>query len=279
MTDSHSHIPSLALNNGHSIPAIGLGTYPFDDDRAACAVGSALELGYRLIDSAAAYGNEAGVGRAISSSAVPRDQIVVTTKLPGRDHGFDETLASFERSRLRLGLEYVDLYLIHWPLPRISRYVESWRAMIRLRTEGLICSIGVSNFTAAQIERLEAETGVSPAVNQIELHPHFPQAAMLDYDRAKGIVTQRWSPLGRGDLLGDETIVAIAAAHRVSAAQVILRWHVQRGAIPIPKSAAPARQAANLDVFGFALTETEMAALAGFGHRRLGGNPDTHEEY
>ena len=218
MTESHSHIPSLALNDGRSLPAIGLGTYPLDDDQAATAVGSALSIGYRLIDTAAAYGNEAGVGRAISSSVVPRGDIVVTTKLPGRDHGFEATLESFDRSRSRLGLEYVDLYLIHWPLPRIDRYVQSWRAMIRLRTQGLIRSIGVSNFTAAQIERLEVETGVLPAVNQIELHPHFPQTSMLGYDRAEGIVTQSWSPLGRGNLLGDETITAIAAAHQVSPA-------------------------------------------------------------
>jgi diketogulonate reductase-like aldo/keto reductase len=274
-----SDVASLPLNDGRSIPAIGLGTYPLDDDQAAAAVGSALELGYRLIDTAAAYGNEAGVGRAISSSRVPRDDIVVTTKLPGRDHGFDQTLASFERSRARLGLEHVDLYLIHWPLPRIDRYVASWRAMIRLQGEGLIRSIGVSNFTAAQIERLEAETGVLPAVNQIELHPHFPQAPMLDYDRAKAIATQSWSPLGRGDLLRDAAIRAIASAHGVFAAQVVLRWHVQRGAIPIPKSAAPARQAANLDVFGFELTDHEMAAIAGLSQQRIGGDPDTHEEF
>ncbi len=182
-------------------------------------------------------------------------------------------------SRARLGLEHVDLYLIHWPLPRIDRYVATWRAMIRLQEEGLIGSIGVSNFTATQIERLETETGVAPAVNQIELHPRFPQAPMRDYDRARGIATQSWSPLGRGDILGDATIGAIAAAHQVSAAQVVLRWHVQRGAIPIPKSATPERQAANLDVFGFELADHEMAAIAGLSHQRIGGDPDTHEEF
>jgi diketogulonate reductase-like aldo/keto reductase len=274
-----SHVPSRPLNDGHSIPAIGLGTYPLDDDEADAAVGSALQLGYRLIDDAAAYGNEAGVGRAIASSRVPRAELVVTTKLPGRDHGFEQTLASFEQSRVRLGLEYIDLYLIHWPLPRIDRYVESWRAMIRLQREGVVLSIGVSNFTAAQIDRLETETGVLPAVNQIELHPHFPQGAMLDYNRAKGIATQSWSPLGRGDLLHDATISAIASAHRVSPAQVILRWHFQRDAIPIPKSATPARQAANLDVFRFELTDREITAISGLGQRRLGGDPDTHEEF
>jgi len=274
-----SHAPRRPLNDGHSIPAIGLGTYPLDDEEAAAAVGSALELGYRLIDTAVAYGNEAGAGRAIAGSRVPRDELVVTTKLPGRDHGFEQTLVSFEQSRVRLGLEYVDLYLIHWPLPRIDKYVESWRAMIRLQSEGVVRSIGVSNFTAAQIDRLETETGVLPAVNQIELHPHFPQGAMLDYDRAKAIATQSWSPLGRGDLLHDATINAIASAHHVSPAQAILRWHVQCDAIPIPKSATPARQAVNLDVFRFELTDHEMAAIGGLGQRRLGGDPETHEEF
>jgi len=274
-----SLVPRRPLNDGHSIPAIGLGTYPLDDDEADAAVGFALELGYRLIDTAVAYGNEAGVGRAIASSRVPRDELVVTTKLPGRDHGFEQTLASFEQSRVRLGLEYIDLYLIHWPLPRIDRYVESWRAMIRLQREGVVRSVGVSNFTAAQIERLETETGVLPAVDQIELHPRFPQGPMLDYNRARGIATQSWSPLGRGDLLHDATINAIASAHRVSPAQVILRWHVQRDAIPIPKSATPERQAVNLDVFRFELTDREMAAISGMGKRRLGGDPDTHEEF
>jgi 2,5-diketo-D-gluconate reductase A len=274
-----SLVPRRPLNDGHSIPAMGLGTYPLDDDEAAVAVGSALELGYRLIDTAVAYDNEAGAGRAIAGSQVPRDEIVVTTKLPGRDHGFEQTLASFEQSRVRLGLEYIDLYLIHWPLPRIDRYVESWRAMIRLQRQGVVRSIGVSNFTAAQIDRLETETGVLPAVNQIELHPRFPQGAMLDRNLARGIATQSWSPLGRGDLLHDATINAIASARRVSPAQVILRWHVQRGAIPIPKSAAPARQAVNLDVFRFELTDREIAAITGLGQARLGGDPDTHEEF
>ena len=273
-----SLVPSRPLRDGQSIPVIGLGTYPLDDDEAAAAVGIALELGYRLIDTAAAYGNESGVGRAIARSRVPREELVVTTKLPGREHGFDETLASFQHSRTRLGLEYIDLYLIHWPLPRLDRYVESWRAMIRLQSEGVVRSIGVSNFTAAQIERLEHETGVLPAVNQIELHPHFPQRTMFDFDRAKDIATQGWSPLGRGNLLDDATISAIATDHHVSPAHVILRWHVQRGVIPIPKSATPARQATNLDVFRFELTDHEMAIIGGLGHQRLGGDPDTHEE-
>ena len=272
-------VPNRLLSDGQSMPAMGLGTWPLDDDEAAEAVVTALELGYRLIDTAANYGNEAGVGGAVSRSPVPREEIVVTTKLPGRDQGFDETLVSFEQSRARLGLERIDLYLIHWPLPRLDRYVESWRAMIRLQAEGLVGSIGVSNFTATHIDRLVRETGVPPAVNQIELHPLFPQGAMLDYDQAKRIVTQSYMPLGRGVLLDEARIGAIASAHDVSPAQVVLRWHVQRGAIPIPKSATPARQATNLDVFRFALTDGEMAAMGGFDHRRLAGDPDTFEEF
>jgi len=273
-----SPVPELALNDGATIPAIGLGTYPLDDGGAVQAVSCALELGYRLIDTAVAYGNETGVGRAVARSPVPRDEIVVTTKLPGRDHGYRETLESFARSRARLGLDLVDLYLIHWPLPRIDRYVASWRAMIELRAQGRVRSIGVSNFTQAQIERLETETGVLPAVNQIELHPGFSQRVMLGYDHTRGIVTQSWTPLGRGDPLSDELVASIAAAHGVSPAQVVLRWHVQRGAVPIPKSATPARQAANLDVFGFALSVAEMAAVDALDGRRIGGDPDTHEE-
>jgi len=273
-----SPVPELALNDGATIPAIGLGTYPLDDEGAVQAVSCALELGYRLIDTAVAYGNETGVGRAVARSPVPRDEIVVTTKLPGRDHGYRETLESFARSRARLGLDLVDLYLIHWPLPRIDRYVASWRAMIELRAQGRVRSIGVSNFTQAQIERLETETGVLPTVNQIELHPGFSQRVMLGYDHTRGIVTQSWTPLGRGDPLSDELVASIAAAHGVSPAQVVLRWHVQRGAVPIPKSATPARQAANLDVFGFALSVAEMAAVDALDGRRIGGDPDTHEE-
>jgi diketogulonate reductase-like aldo/keto reductase len=168
-------IPTHTLNDGTTLPALGLGTWPLGDDEAQQAVLSALEAGYRLIDTATNYRNETGVGRAVASGMVPREEIVVTTKLPGRHHGYEETLASFEESRTRLALEYVDLYLIHWPLPRVDRYVDSWKAMVKLREEGLVRSIGVSNFTAGHIERLEKETGVLPSVNQIELHPFLPQ--------------------------------------------------------------------------------------------------------
>ncbi|MFF3467301.1 aldo/keto reductase [Streptomyces sp. NPDC002619] len=273
-------IPAHTLNDGTRLPDVGLGTWPMDDAQAEQAVRGALGLGYRLVDTATNYRNETGVGRGIAASDVPREEIVVTTKLPGRHHGYQETLASFEESRQRLGLEYVDLYLIHWPLPRVDKYVDSWKAMIKLREDGLVRSIGVSNFTPEHIERLEKETGVLPSVNQIELHPLFPQDELRTFHAAKGIVTESWSPLGRDvALLDDPAIVSTAEALGVTPAQVVLRWHVQLGAVPIPKSADPARQSANLDVFGFELDPGQLAAISDRPHRRLGGDPKTHEEF
>ncbi|WMI60844.1 aldo/keto reductase [Streptomyces rochei] len=273
-------IPTHTLNDGTTLPALGLGTWPMTDDEARRAVREALESGYRLIDTAANYRNETGVGRGVADSGVPREEIVVTTKLPGRHHGYEETLASFEESRARLGLEYVDLYLIHWPLPRVDKYADSWRAMVKLREEGLVRSIGVSNFTAAHIERLEKETGVLPSVNQIELHPLFLQEELRAFHEGKGIRTESWSPLGRGsDLLDDPAVAAVADAHGVTPAQAVLRWHTQLDAVPIPKSADPARQRANLDVFGFELDDAQMRAVADRAHRRIGGDPEAHEEF
>jgi diketogulonate reductase-like aldo/keto reductase len=272
--------PIHSLNDAHALPATGLGTYPMDDTEAERAVAGALGLGYRLIDTAVNYRNETGVGRGVAASGVPREEIVVTTKLPGRHHGYAETLTSFEESRTRLGLDRVDLYLIHWPLPGVDKYTDSWRAMIKLRDDGLVGSIGVSNFTPAHIRRLEEETGVLPAVNQIELHPMFPQEEARAFHAGKGIVTQSWSPLGRGSaLLKDPGIARLAEAHAVTAAQIVLRWHLQLGAVPIPKSGDPQRQRENLGIFGFALNADEMAAVAGRPHRRLGGDPETHEEF
>ncbi|MFG1665537.1 aldo/keto reductase [Streptomyces sp. Y7] len=273
-------IPLHTLNDGTTIPGIGLGTWPMDDAQAEEAVADALDLGYRLVDTATNYRNETGVGRGIAASGVPREEVVVTTKLPGRHHGYEETLASFEESRRRLDLAYVDLYLIHWPLPRVDRYVDSWRAMIKLREEGLVRSIGVSNFTPEHIERLERETGVLPSVNQIELHPLFPQDELRAFHEGKGIVTESWSPLGRGsDLLDDPVVKGIAESLKVTPGQVVLRWHTQLGALPIPKSADRERQRANLDVFGFTLDATQLAAVADRAHRRLGGDPRVHEEF
>ncbi|MFJ8632234.1 aldo/keto reductase [Streptomyces sp. NPDC093568] len=268
------------LNDGTTIPGIGLGTWPMDDDQAERAVADALRTGYRLVDTATNYRNETGVGRGVAHAGVPREEVVVTTKLPGRHHGYEETLASFEESRRRLGLEYVDLYLIHWPLPRVDKYVDSWRAMIRLREDGLVRSIGVSNFTPEHIGRLERETGVLPSVNQIELHPLFPQDELRAFHADKGIVTESWSPLGRGSsLLDDPVIKGIADTLKVTPGQVVLRWHTQVGAVPIPKSGDPERQRENLDVHGFTLDATQMAAVADRAHRRLGGDPEAHEEF
>ncbi|MEU0852752.1 aldo/keto reductase [Streptomyces flaveolus] len=273
-------IPTHTLDDGTRLPALGLGTWPMKDDEAERAVRDALETGYRLIDTATNYRNETGVGRGVAGSDVPREEIVVTTKLPGRHHGYEETLASFEESRARLGLEYVDLYLIHWPLPRVDRYVGSWKAMIKLRDDGLVRSIGVSNFTAEHIERLEKETGVLPSVNQIELHPLFPQDELRAFHERKGVRTESWSPLGRGsDLLDDPAVAAVAEAHGVTPAQAVLRWHTQLGAVPIPKSSDPGRQRANLDVFGFTLDDAQMDAVAHRSRRRIGGDPEVHEEF
>ncbi|MFE3168050.1 aldo/keto reductase [Streptomyces sp. NPDC059224] len=273
-------IPAYELNDGTTIPATGLGTWPMDDAQAEQAVRDGLELGYRLVDTAVNYRNESGVGRGVASSGVPREEVLVTTKLPGRHHGYEETLASFEESRQRLGLEYVDLYLIHWPNPRVGKYVDSWKAMIKLREEGLVRSIGVSNFTQEHLTRLERETGVLPSVNQVELHPLFPQDQLRAFHAEKGVVTESWSPLGRDvRLLDDPAVVAVAGALGVTPAQAVLRWHVQLGALPIPKSADAGRQRANLDLFGFELDAAQMAAVSERSHRRLGGDPDSHEEF
>lgn len=272
--------PAHPLNDGRTIPAVGLGTWPLDDDAAGEAVAGALGLGYRLVDTALNYGNETGTGRGIARSGVPREDVFVTTKVPGRHHGYEKTLASFEESRRNLGLAYVDLYLIHWPLPRVDLYVDTWRALIRLREDGLVRSIGVSNFTAEQLARLEEETGVLPAVNQIEMHPRLPQEELRAVHAARGIVTESWSPLGRGrDLLADPAVVAAAEAHGVTPGQAVLRWHTQLGAVPIPKSADPGRQRENLDLFGFELTPDELARISAGPRERFGGDPETHEEF
>ncbi|MFF6807119.1 aldo/keto reductase [Streptomyces sp. NPDC012616] len=273
-------IPEYTLNDGTTLPALGLGTWPMDDAEATQAVAEALELGYRLVDTATNYRNETGVGRGVARAGVPREEIVVTTKLPGRHHGYEETLASFEESRGRLGLDYVDLYLIHWPLPRVDRFVDSWRAMIKLRDDGLVRSIGVSNFTAAHLARLEEETGVLPSVNQIELHPLFPQDELRAFHEVKGVRTESWSPLGRGSaLLADPAVASVAGTLGVTPGQVVLRWHFQLGAVPLPKSSSPERRRANLDVLGFELSPAQMAAVTGRSRRRLGGDPEVHEEF
>jgi diketogulonate reductase-like aldo/keto reductase len=275
-------IPTYTLNDGSSLPAIGFGTYPLKDDEAVSTIVSAIEAGYRLLDTAVNYGNEQEVGAAVRACGLPREELLVASKIPGRHHGYDDAVASVHGSLERLGLEYLDLHLIHWPNPGVGRYVEAWRALVDLQAQGLVRSIGVSNFTGAHLDRIIDETGVTPAVNQIELHPYFPQVEMRDVNERLGIRTESWSPLGKRQAPFSEPPVAeAAAAHDVTPGQVILRWQVQLGSIPIPKSATPERQRANLDVFGFELTDAEMAAITGLGRpdgRLFGGDPDTHEE-
>ncbi|MFI7106273.1 aldo/keto reductase [Nonomuraea sp. NPDC050227] len=273
--------PTLVLSDGRAMPRLGLGTWPMDDRQARQAVGHALTLGYRLIDTAASYGNERGVGAAVAESGVPREELFVTTKLRGAQHGYDLALRGFEESRSRLGLDHVDLYLIHWPLPGHGLFVDTWKAFVRLREEGLARSIGVSNFTPEQIERVVDATGVWPAVNQVELHPGFPQPGLLAWLTGHGVATESWSPLGAGGkLLDDPAVTEVAAAHDRTPAQVVLRWHVQLGAVPIPKSADPGRMRHNLEVFDFELSAEEMARISGLGGggSRLGGDPDHHVE-
>ncbi|GAA1781671.1 aldo/keto reductase [Agromyces lapidis] len=274
-------VPAYSLRDGNTIPAIGLGTYGLNDQLGIDAITSAIADGYRLIDTAYNYGNEEAVGEAIERTDVDRSDLVITTKLPGRHHGFDETLASFEESRKRLGLEWVDLYLIHWPLPRIDKYVESWRAMISLREKGLVRAIGVSNFTPAMLERLIDETRVAPVVNQVELHPYFPQDELRAFHDEHDIRTESWSPLARRtELLREPVVVDLAAAHGVSPAQLVLRWHVELDAVPIPKSSDPERRRENLDVFGFSLSAEEVAAISALSRGRIwGADPETHEEF
>jgi 2,5-diketo-D-gluconate reductase A len=274
-------VPAVTLADGQAMPRLGLGTWPLDDAEARAAVATGLDLGYRLIDTAARYGNETGVGEAIAASSVPREEIFVTTKLRGSQHGYEEALAGFEESRKRLGLDYIDLYLIHWPLPRRDRYADTWRALVELRERGLVRSIGVSNFTRPQIERIEAETGVRPVLNQIELSPLFSQPKMRAWHAEREIVTESWSPLAIGsELWRRPELGEIAEAHGRTPAQIILRWHVQLGAVPIPKSANPERMAQNLDVFGFELSDAEMAVIGSFdAGRRQGGDPDVYEEF
>ncbi|MFT8789110.1 aldo/keto reductase [Komagataeibacter saccharivorans] len=273
-------IPLLTLNDGYRIPAIGFGTYPLDNPQAEAAVREALAAGYRLFDTAARYGNESGVGTGLLSFDVGREDIFVTTKLRGADHGFDSTLRAFERSLERLKMSYVDLYLIHWPLPAKDLYVESWKAMIQLQKDGHVRSIGVSNFLPEHIQRLIDETGVVPAVNQIEMHVDFAQSGLRAMHRKHGILTEAWSPLGRGAVMENPVLNRVAERHGKTPAQVMLRWIVQTGSVPIPKSAHPERMRANLQTFSFKLTDEDMRDLAALDSpsHRTGPDPATCTE-
>ncbi|RNI20755.1 aldo/keto reductase [Flexivirga caeni] len=275
-------IPAYTLNDGSALPAIGFGTYPLRDDDGTAAIRSALDSGYRLLDTAVNYENEPEVGEAIRRSGVPRDQVLIQTKIPGRHHAYDEALASIRASLTVLGVDHTDLHLIHWPNPSVDRYVEAWRALVTAQQEGLVTTIGVSNFTERQLHRVIDATGVTPAVNQLEMHPYFPQVEMRKVNAQLGIRTQAWSPLGKRQAPFHELpVAAAAAAHGVTPGQVILRWHHQLGSVPLPKSATPQRQRDNLDIFGFELTAAEVDAITALGRpdgRLFGGDPDTHEE-
>jgi diketogulonate reductase-like aldo/keto reductase len=275
-------VPTYALNDGTTIPAIGLGTYQLDGPDGVDAIVHALEAGYRLLDTAVNYGNEEAVGEALRRSGVPRDEVVVTSKIPGRHHRYDDAIRSTKESLRRLGLERLDLHLIHWPNPSDDLYPETWRALVDLQQEGLVTSVGVSNFTEAHLRRIIGDSGVVPAVNQVELHPWFPQAGMRAVHEELGIRTESWSPLGkRRAPFGEEPVRAAAERHGVSPGQVVLRWQVQLGTVPIPKSSRPERQRENLDVFGFELTDDEVAGISALGRpdgRLFGGDPDVHEE-
>ncbi|AGI87011.1 aldo/keto reductase [Streptomyces albidoflavus] len=270
-----NRIPSVTLNTGVPMPQLGLGVWQVPDAQAPEVVVTALEAGYRKIDTASAYGNEVGTGKGISMSGIPRQEVFVTTKVWNTDHGYDSTLGAFDQSLDRLGLDYVDLYLIHWPVPSAGRYVETYRALERIHAEGRARVIGVSNFLREHLDRLAAETDVVPAVNQIELHPQHQQAAARALHAERGIVTEAWSPLGSGrGLLDGPAVAAVARKHGKSPGQVVLRWHLQLGHVVVPKSAHPGRIAENADVFDFSLDASDMAAFAALEEGRpLGPAP------
>ncbi len=269
-------VPTLTLNTGLPIPQLGFGVFQIPPEDTKKAVTTALQAGYRLIDTAQGYRNEEGVGAAIAQSDLAPDELFVTTKLTNSEQGYDSTLAAFDASMTKLGLDVLDLFLIHWPLPKFDQYVDTWRAFEKLQADGRIRSIGVSNFEIAHLERLAAETGTVPAVNQIELHPQFPQAELRAYHSDHGIVTESWGPLGQGKgLLDDPRIAALAQKTGRSPAQVVLRWHLQLGCVVIPKSVTPERITQNLDVFDFELDRADLDSIAEMETgARLGPDPN-----
>jgi 2,5-diketo-D-gluconate reductase A len=272
-------VPNLNLSAGTTsieIPQLGFGVWQVPEDEVVGAVSTAIETGYRSIDTARIYGNEEGTGEAIAASDVPREELFVTTKVWNDDQGFDSTLTAFDESLKRLGLDTLDLYLIHWPAPEQDRYVDTWKALLRLREEGRVRAVGTCNFHVPHLRRLLDETGELPAINQVELHPYLQQQELRDFHQAHGVLTEAWSPLASGgDVLTDETVARVAAKHGVSPAQAILRWHLDLGNVVIPKSVTPSRIAENFDIFGFSLDADDLDAFAALdrGHR-TGPDPD-----
>jgi 2,5-diketo-D-gluconate reductase A len=271
--------PTVMLNTGLPIPQLGFGVFQIPPEDTETAVTTALQAGYRLIDTAQGYQNEEGVGAAIARSDVPLDELFVTTKLTNSEQGYDKTLAAFDASMAKLGIDVLDLFLIHWPLPMFDQYVDTWRAFEKLQADGRIRSIGVSNFEVEHLERLAAETGTVPAVNQIELHPQFPQTELRKYHAEHGIITESWGPLGQGKgLLDSSQIVEVAQSKGRTPAQVVLRWHLQLGCVVIPKSVTPERIRENLDVFDFELDDTDLDRIAEVDTgKRLGPDPTTFD--
>lgn len=268
--------PLVLLADGRAIPQVGYGMYKVPAADATRLARSAIELGYRHLDTATLYGNEAEAGAAVRECGLPREEVFVTSKVWNDDHGYDETLRAFDAAMGRFGLDRLDLYLIHWPVPSKDRYVDTWRALVRLREEGRIDSIGVSNFHAHHLERIIDATGVTPVVNQVELHPWLPQRELRAAHERLGIRTEAWSPLARGRLLGDPVLEPVASKHGRSVAQVVLAWHVRQGTIVIPKASSPERIAENLDVFSFELDEADVAAIATLeSGERTGRDPDS----
>ena len=270
-------VKNITFNDGNSIPQLGYGVWQIKDNGAADAVSTALETGYRHIDTASIYGNEVGVGRGIAASSVPREDIFLTTKLWNSDQGFEKAIAALDASLERLGTDYVDLYLIHWAMPQQGTYLESWRALIELKKQGKVRSIGVSNFPQAQLREIIADTSVTPAIHQIELHPYFSQEDMRAVHSEFGIVTEAWSPLGQGgEILKDPVIVEIAGKHGVSPAQVVLAWHLAKGIVAIPKSVTPARIAENFAAANVTLDTADIAAIDGLTRAdgRIGPDPE-----
>ncbi|MFZ2464504.1 MAG: aldo/keto reductase [Caldibacillus thermoamylovorans] len=278
-----NQVPEITLNDGLTLPVIGLGTYKLKGSMGVNAITSAINIGYRLIDSAYNYENEGTVGEAVRRSSVPRQDLLITSKLPGRYQSYELAITAIQESLYRAHLDYYDLYLIHWPNPKQDKYVEAWQALIDAKKWGFIRSIGVCNFLPEHIERLEKETGVKPSINQIELHPFFNQEQQRKYHQEHHIITESWSPLGRANaVLENETIKQIANRHQKTVSQIILRWHYQLGAISIPKSASPERQLENLSIFDFSLDESEMKMINGLTRpdgRLQNQDPAIYEEF